>query len=95
MTSNQNTYGNISTTYNNFAQVCPLCKGKGKVKKGFYEGKAKDKSPLTDLCKSCCGMGLIYNFFSIPYVPSIPDVDYIPPSWISDTIDSLKPSLWS
>ena len=82
-------YGGITTTcYKQFAQICPVCNGRCKVKKGFYEGKDKLKSPLTDLCKACEGKGIIYNFFSIPYIPDIPDEkSYITPDlWIGDTL---------
>ena len=84
-------YGGITTTYyKQFCQTCPVCDVRGKVKKGFYEGKDKLKSPLTDLCKACEGKGIIYNFFSIPYISS--EKDYISPKWMGDTI--VNPSIW-
>ena len=40
---------------------CPICKGRQKVAKGFYEGKENDETATeTEMCKSCWGIGYIF-----------------------------------
>ena len=39
--------------------ACPICGGKGKVDRSFYENPSTDASPMT--CRSCQGTGIVWG----------------------------------
>jgi hypothetical protein len=50
------------------AELCPVCKGRGQVPAGFYQGfgslKQRCISPglLPDVCRGCGGTGVVFDY---------------------------------
>ena len=74
--------------------ICPICRGKGKVIKGFYdyENEIMISTPLseTEECRACKGLGIVWNnvpthsYYPLPNLPvrennlPIRDIPYNP-----------------
>lgn len=58
---------------------CPICKGKKKVRKGFYPGK-----PESTTCETCWGQGIVWDNTLTTYIyPSSmpPRPSYVEPNY--------------
>lgn len=56
------------------SEVCPVCKGEGKVCKGVDE-KSTSAIPILAICHGCNGRGWVEvgndkSYYPIPYTPS-------------------------
>jgi hypothetical protein len=44
------------------AELCPVCKGRGQVPVGFYEGWDTAGAGLTTTCRGCGGTGVVFDY---------------------------------
>lgn len=61
--------------------LCPVCKGKKKVRKGFYPDK-----PESTQCETCWGQGIVWDNSNITYYTPLPQQPVEPNYWQGYTI---------